>query len=178
MKNITLETTRLQMRPITIADTNALFRLYGDQKVMVSRKIGTLNRAKSDAELELLLNHWHRHGYGIFAVIEKESGQFIGECGLREIARDKDGIEISYGLFPSHWGKGYATEAATAMLDYGFLTLALPKIYGIAKATNTSSLKILSRFGMLPESEFSDGTAKIVRSMLTREDYLNLQRTS
>ncbi|OUR77094.1 hypothetical protein A9Q83_12835 [Alphaproteobacteria bacterium 46_93_T64] len=177
MEIFKLETERLAMRPMIASDTNTLFRLYGDPEVMASRKIGTLDRAKSDTELASILDHWRRRNFGLFAIIEKASGQFIGECGLREIKPDTDDIEISYGLYPSNWGYGYATEAASKMIEFGFATLALPKIYGIANSKNASSLKILQRFGMTYESDFTDGTSRIVRSSLTRDVYLNLQET-
>ena len=68
----------------------------------------------------------------------------IGYCGL-EYAKDSDFVDIRYGLTPKMWGKGYAFQAALAMLTYGFTTLKLQKIYGASVPKNSSSISVLNK---------------------------------
>ena len=81
-----LETERLRLRPFRASDGEALFRLYGDPAVMAIRKIGVQTRAGSDAQLAEILDHWARREFGLLAVLAREDGGFLGECGLREMA--------------------------------------------------------------------------------------------
>jgi len=166
----TLETERLHLRPFTAADGDALYTLYGDPRVMSIRKIGLQSRAQSDAQLREILQHWCQHGFGLFAAIEKADGTFLGECGLRHIAPDSDESELSYGLVPQAWGRGYATEAAAAALAHGLDELGLKTIYAIARADNFRSHRVMQKLGMRLVEEADKGETRIVRYAIHQPD--------
>ncbi len=96
------------------------------------------------------------------AVILKATGQLIGNCGIRMEAADAHVADIGYELDPGHWGHGYATEAARAILDFGFAELGVHRIWSWCIADNVSSARVLQRLGMqlegrLRENEYFKG---------------------
>jgi len=82
---------------------------------------------------------------GIFAVVEKASGRLIGHCGIRPIPDCR--IELLYAYDPNAWGKGYGTEAAKAVLDYGRENLEIDELIGVAYPENPSSIGIMRKLG-------------------------------
>jgi ribosomal-protein-alanine N-acetyltransferase len=164
----TLNTARLTLRPFNEGDRENIFTLYGDPEVMTIRKIGPQTRDQCDVQLQMILEHWSRLGFGLWAVMNRETGAFMGECGLRELHPKSEEIELSYGLTPEFWGKGFASEMAPAALSHGFSCLGLGVIYGLAKRHNHASLHILRKLGFRHQSELGDGENTVVRSILTK----------
>ncbi|UUX51126.1 GNAT family N-acetyltransferase [Nisaea acidiphila] len=144
-----IETVRLVLRRFIEADRAEMVRFYGDPEVMSIRKYGARGPEAASAAFDVLKRHWDEHGFGLYAVVEKESGGFCGECGLR-YADDGDAgeIELSYGLFPTFRGKGYATEAAKAARDAAMTVLELPLLVARSRGDNTGSHKVLEKLGM------------------------------
>lgn len=142
-----LETDRLTLRRFVEADRAEMIRFYGDPEVMAIRKYGPRNPEAASAAFDVLMRHWETHGFGLYAVLERETGAFCGECGLRHVDEGKD-IEISYGLFPFSRGKGYATEAATAARDVAMKVLELPELVAFSRGDNAVSHKVLEKLGM------------------------------
>jgi len=173
--NCALTTRRLRLRPFAPSDGDALFTLYGDPGVMAIRKIGTQSRDQSDRQLVAICAHWRRRGFGLWSVHDRATGSFVGECGLREFRPGTDDIELSYGLLPSVWGNGLASEAAAAVVDVGFRSLGLVRILGIASASNAVSLRVLLKLGFQTEPEFAgnplDRQPAVVRTALTSADW-------
>jgi RimJ/RimL family protein N-acetyltransferase len=147
----TLETERLTLRRFTDADRAEMIRYYGDPAVMGIRKFGPRPPAAASAAFDTLLAHWHDHGFGLMAGVERATGAFIGEIGLRWNEPPDLFVEISYGLYPPFRGKGYATEASAACLALGFETLGLERIVGRARGDNTISHRVLEKLGMTLE---------------------------
>ena len=85
-------------------------------------------------------------GYGLWLVYEKDSAGLIGTAGLRPL--DHLGLEIFYSLAPGSWGKGYATEAARAVLDHALGPLGLPEVLAEVDEGNTASIAVIERLGM------------------------------
>jgi len=88
-----------------------------------------------------------RHGYGRWKIISRETGECFGWCGLK-FHEGKNITDLGYRLFRRHWGKGIATEAAKAALEYGFQNLRLEKIVAHARKENLASLNVLKKCGM------------------------------
>ena len=162
-----LTSKRLILRPFLSEDGDLLFQLYGNDDVMAIRKIGTQSRQGSDEQLAIITDHWQRRGFGLWAVFDRESEAFMGECGLREENKIDDKVELSYGLLPQFWGGGLATEAAMAVLDFGIKTLGMKQIYAFAQKKNAASLHILSKFGFQHECDFDEDGDLITRTVLT-----------
>lgn len=163
MTTPTLTTARLDLRPFGLDDLADLIRLYADPRVMAIRKLGVQTQAQTGCHLDEMVAHWNLRGFGMWAVFAIGSGEFLGECGLRPVGPDDPAIELSYGLFPQHWGQGYAPEASAAVLHFGFVSAGLDEIVAIARADNERSHRVLERLGLTLILKTGDGHTGIVR---------------
>jgi RimJ/RimL family protein N-acetyltransferase len=148
-----LVTERLSLRRLTRDDLDLLHRLNSDPQVM--RYLGgPMDRARSEAMLnDRILGYYARHpGLGIWATLERSSGQCIGIHVLNHI-QGETFIQVGFVLFPQHWGRGYATEMAVALLRYGFTELALPLIVAITDLPNAESQRVLIKAGLRRQGE-------------------------
>lgn len=107
----------------------------------------------SDAETQEWLDRqqasYRRDGFGLWAVVLKESGEMIGQAGITWQDIDGERIpEVGYLLNRAHWGKGYALEAAIACKEYAFARLGFGEVYSIVRDTNIASIKVAIRNGM------------------------------
>jgi ribosomal-protein-alanine N-acetyltransferase len=166
-----LETERLLIRPFTDFDVPEVFAMRSDPEIM--RYIRTPHKDLEETRkwVKMLSSRWEKDGIGFCALIEKETGQFIGWCGLWQLA-ENDEIEVGYAIAKSHWGRGLASEAAASIVDYGFDELKLDKIVALAREENTPSRRVMEKLGM----EFGYiGTfygRQLVHYEITREDYV------
>jgi [ribosomal protein S5]-alanine N-acetyltransferase len=157
---IILETKRLLLRHLVMDDLNDLFALYSDPEIRQSFPEGVLNLEETKEELE-----WHMNGHpkypelGLWATVHKETGKFIGRCGL--LPWEIDGqleVEIAYLLDKSFWHQGLATEAAQGILQYGFEKLNLARLICLIDPENIASQRVAQRIGMTLEKRV-DGIA-------------------
>ncbi len=144
-----LETTRLRLRPFVADDLNELHRFWTDPDVR--RYLWddlTISRDQAEAEIVKSIESFNSRGFGFWSLFFKENNaDLIGFCGLRVFGAP-DEIEILYGIHPSHWRKGLATEAAEAILNFGFQVCRLPKIYAGADSPNSASFRVMEKLGM------------------------------
>lgn len=149
--NRQIETPRLVLRGFQMADVAALARLYGDDVIMRHMVPGR-GLARGEAETRARANvinfagHWRRHGFGVWAVTDRDSGHLLGQCGLRWVA-DAAVVELLYLLNKTTWGRGLATEAAAAALDHGFAAGRLSAVVGLTRPDNIASKRVLSKLG-------------------------------
>lgn len=156
---IQFESERLLYRPIGISDANALFEL--DSNPNVHQYLGN-NPVTSIDEVLGYINsiqqQYIHNGIGRFAAVRKETNEVIGWAGLKFITEPENNhvnfYDLGYRLQEKHWGKGYASEAAKAWLDYGFKEMNTQKIYASAHVDNLGSNTILQRIGMLKNGQF------------------------
>ncbi len=149
----TLVTERLALRRFTVADLDLLDALGRDPRVM--RYLGGVkDRAKTEAMLRVrILEYYDQHpGFGIWATLERASGQCVGFHVLNHIQGESD-IQVGYALFPDAWGKGYATEMTRALLRYGFAERHVPHIVAIANLDNLASHRVLLKAGLRRHGE-------------------------
>ena len=157
---VILETQRLLLRHLILGDLEELFALYNDPEIRRYFPEGVLSLEETREELE-----WHMHGHpdypelGLWATVYKETGKFIGRCGLLpwEI-EGKLEVEIAYLLDKNFWHQGLATEAANGILRYAFQTLELPRLICLIDPENIPSQKVAERIGMTLEKRV-DGIA-------------------
>ena len=147
--SILLRTQRLVLRRLRADDLDALAAVFGDPEVM--RHVGSRRQAWTRQEMRAALDraeaHWRERGFGPLAVVERAAGALIGEGGL-QLLEDGPDIELTYTLARVFWGRGYATEAATALLGWGFEGLRLERIVGVAYPENVASQRVLEKVGM------------------------------
>ena len=154
-------TERLTLRKITIDDIDNIFQLDSNPDVMKYVGVPPVKLKEESAKMiENIINQYKNNGTGRLAVIEKESNQFIGWCGIKLLTDKVNGFknvyELGYRFLPEFWGKGYATESALASLDLGFNQLNANKIYAYADIDNESSNHILTKLGFENKGVFLD----------------------
>ena len=116
-----------------------------------------------------VLGDYAQHGYGRFAVVYKETGQFIGFSGLKYLP-NLDEVDIGYRLAVPFWGKGLATESVEAVLKFGFETLKLKKIVGLAIPENTASVRVMEKMGFRFEKEIEEDGVMAYQYCLERTE--------
>lgn len=143
-----LETERLYLREFTIADTQNLIDLNSDPEV--TRYTGD-GPVKDLDEAKTLLTDiilpQYKNKIGRWAVHLKSTDEFIGWCGIKYLEELKE-FDLGYRFFKKHWGKGYATEAAKAVMSYGINVLKLNEIVARASVDNHNSIKVLEKVGL------------------------------
>ena len=144
-----LATPRLSLREFRVDDADDLYRLHRDPRVMRYIGNGSVGTRESVATtLERAARQYRNYpGLGIWPATERESGEFIGWFCLKYVPQTVE-IELGYRLLPEAWGYGYATEGASALLDYGFEVLGLFRIIGLTHPGNTASQRVLRKAGM------------------------------
>lgn len=137
----------MTLRPVSMDDLDALHRLWTHQDVRRFFWDGEeISTGRAEAAVREAIEGFERYGFGLW-VAEGEEGAILGFCGLRHLD-DGPHVEVLYGVAPSEWGRGLATEMASAMLRFGFDRAGLPVVVGIADAANTASRRVLEKAGM------------------------------
>ena len=147
---IILETERLILRHQVLSDLDDLWALY--QNPNITKYIPDAPRSRAEAQEEL---EWHMHGHpkhpelGLWATIHKETGKFIGRCGLLPwTIEGQYDVEVAYTLAQDHWGQGLGTEAAQGILQYGFEMLKLQRMICLIDPANIPSQRVAEKMGM------------------------------
>lgn len=143
-----LETERLILREMQPSDFDALCRIMQDEETMTAYE-GAFSDEEVQAWLDRQLERYRKWGFGLWAVILKENGAMIGQCGLTmQPWKGEEVLEIGYLFERAYWHRGYATEAARACRVYAFDTLNAKEICSIIRDTNTASQNVALRNGM------------------------------
>lgn len=178
-----LETERLTLRPLSLADLDDLAQFLSDRETM--RFIGgggPRTRYQARRTLERMVESYEARGYGQLGVVRKEDGMFLGRCGLLvwdlatwTITDDADGpveIEIGYLLGREHWGNGYATEAAVAVRDWALAELGLERLIALIYPANVRSIRVAEKMGMTAEDEIEIFGNRVTRYSLGKRPAL------
>lgn len=150
-----IESTRLFLRKMSQSDFNALCKILQDEEVMYAYE-GAFSDKEVQEWLDRQIMRYKTDGFGLYAVILKESGEVIGQCGLT--FQDFNGnqvLEVGYLFQKTYWHKGYATEAARACKEYAFTALDADEVYSIIRDTNIPSQKVAERNGMVRVGVFT-----------------------
>ncbi len=150
-----LETKRLILRRLTTDDLDALFALYRDPEVRKYFSEGTLTYEETKEELEWIINvYYGQYGFGLWATIHKETGKFMGRCGLLPwTIEQRPEVEVAYMLAKAYWGQGLGTEVAQAIVQYGFEQLHLSRLICLIDPENEASIKVAKKIGMTLEKD-------------------------
>jgi len=150
LPNKEIETVNLWLRRPLSDDVVSLRQLCKDEIVRQFLG-GVFSDEIIDRKIAFLIDHWAQHGFGQWVVCGREL-QVAGICGLHH---SEDGIELSYMFFPIFWGRGWASEAANACLDFGFNILKLQSIIAITQEANQKSCHLLEKTGMHHKANLS-----------------------
>ena len=147
-EEIILETERLALRRLRRADYADLCLMLKDEEVMYAYEHAFEDWEAADW-LDRQLMRYEKYGFGLWAVILKESGELIGQCGLTmQEAGEREVLEVGYLFRKDFWHCGYALEAAAACRDYAFEKLGAEEVYSIIRDTNAPSRVVAERNGM------------------------------
>jgi RimJ/RimL family protein N-acetyltransferase len=142
-----IETERLVLSPMTIGDLEAYVELHADPEVI--RFLGAMDRPLAVSRLESDARLWDERGHGLFKITHRKDGRFVGRVGLKYWPQF-DETEVGWTLRREEWGQGFATEAATACVDWGFKELPVPYLTSCIAPDNTRSIAVAERLGMAP----------------------------
>jgi ribosomal-protein-alanine N-acetyltransferase len=187
-----LETERLLLRELTLADLDGLATMYADPAVRRFFPEGTLTYEETKEELGWFIDvHYARYGFGLWATILKRSGALIGRCGLLPwtIVPAETGViglepsdvdpppagnlevEVAYLLAEPYWGKGLATEASRAVVAYAFGHLHIDRLICLFEPDNVASANVARKIGMTYETDVElDGELLPLYSMTRDSD--------
>lgn len=144
-----LETQRLILRRVSVDDAEFILQLLNEpsfRKNIGDKGVRSIGDAIQYIETGPVASY-DRFGFGIYLVVLKESGESIGICGLikRESLAD---VDVGFAFLPSFWSKGYAIEAASAVVSYGKQVFGLGRIVAITTPDNAGSIKVLEKLGL------------------------------
>lgn len=151
MKN-PIETERLILRELTLSDAEGMFELDSNPNVHLFLGNNPVKNIQESIDMiENIQKQYVNFGIGRWAVVLKETNEFIGWSGIKyitsEINNHKNFYELGYRFIEKHWGKGYASEAGKAFVAYAFNEMKVDALYAYADAGNENSRKILEKLG-------------------------------
>ena len=143
-----LETKRLFLREMTQEDFASLCKILMDEEVMYAYE-GAFSMEEAQEWLDRQIARYKEYGFGLWAVVLKETGTMIGQCGIT-MQNFKNGqiMEVGYLFQKEYWHQGYASEAAIACKEYAFDKLNAKEVFSIIRETNTASQNVAKRNGM------------------------------
>lgn len=147
-KNCVLETKRLVLRELTPDDFNSLCNILQDDETMYAYE-GAFDDKMVCDWLNKQIARYEKYGFGLWAVILKSTGEFIGQCGVTvQDWKCKQVFEVGYLFQKEFWHKGYATESAIACKEYAFKKLGADMVCSIIRDNNIPSQNVAKRNGM------------------------------
>ncbi|GAB0166913.1 GNAT family N-acetyltransferase [Lysinibacillus sp. CTST325] len=150
-------TKRLYLRKMKMADAHILFNIWSDPEVTKFMNITNFTHEEQAKEMIELFDELTEERKAIrFTIIEKESNEIIGSCGFNSIDEVNASAEIGYDLAKAYWGKGYAPESISALIDYAFTTLNINRIEAKIEPGNINSIKVVEKLNFTFEGTFQE----------------------
>lgn len=156
MNEVKIETERLILRMWREEDLESYAEMCADPEVM--RYLASKPMTKSEAwrNMAMVIGHWHLRGFGMFAVEERATRELVGRVGPW-LPDGWPGLEVGWSLRSKFWGRGFATEAARASINYAFTELDQPHVISLIHPENAASIRVAERLG-----ETVEGATEIV----------------
>jgi RimJ/RimL family protein N-acetyltransferase len=145
---ITLETERLHLRMWKPGDFEPYVQIFAEPAIGQFLEVNgqPLNRHEAWRSLAVQIGHWHLHGFGMFAVVERSTGDFVGRIGALQPEGWPD-FELGWALSTRYWGRGYATEAVQACIRWAFSDLQKLHLISVIDPDNANSIRVAERVG-------------------------------
>lgn len=147
MPAVPIETDRLLLRPMELGDLDEFFALHAEPDV--TRFIRPLDREAARERIQRDEREWQDRGHGMLAILDRESGAFLGRCGLKYWSQFEE-TELGWVLRRSAWGQGYAAEAARSCVEWGLSEFDVPYLTAMINPENTRSIRVAERLGLAP----------------------------
>lgn len=153
-KTFLIETNRLRLRELNDNDILPLYEILSDPETMKYYP-APYNLGGAEGWINKSRNSYRENGFGLWAIVLKSDEIFIGQCGITYTDIDGENLpEIGYHLNKNFWNQGFATEAASAVLNYGFKNLKIKKIFIHTWVKNVPSIRIAEKIGMMKIKEY------------------------
>ena len=174
-----IETERLILREYKMEDFDGLFELLSDPETM-QHYPKPYDADGTRRWLNWSLDNYEKYGFGLWAMELKETGEFLGDCGLTLQNIDGESLpEIGYHIHKRHWRQGFGSEAARAVRDWAFEHTDYNCLYSYMKYTNVASYSTAASCGMKKKKEYPDKEDGILYVYaITREEWEKLQRAA
>ena len=151
---VILETKRLLLRELEPEDRKDLAEILQDPQVMHAYE-HEFTDDDVQAWLDRQQERYRRDGFGLWAVVRRDTGEMVGQAGLTlQPYQDSQVLEVGYLLKRRHWHQGYAAKAAEGCKRYAFEKLGQRAVYSVIKADNAASIRVAERIGMEKADEF------------------------
>lgn len=168
---VRLETERLVIRSFKPDDAEGFHKTLGDERVMGRIPGGVSPSADvTGKRIGRIMEHEEKFGFSLMAIIEKETGEIVGNCGLILVEGEGPEIEVSYDIAYDRWNRGYATEAADRVVRWGFEEKGLKRILAMTYPEHHASIKIIKKLGMRKRGIEKHYGHQLVVFELSRED--------
>lgn len=154
-----MNTERLVLRKMEVADSEMLFQLWSDPLVTRFMNIERFTSETQATEMIQLFNQLHRDNQAIrYSIFNKETNELIGSCGFNYVDYENAKAEVAYDISRNFWRRGFASEAVSSLLHHAFSAMGLNRIEAKVDPDNTNSIKLLRRLnfqfeGTLRQSE-------------------------
>jgi RimJ/RimL family protein N-acetyltransferase len=156
-----LRTERLILRRWQVTDLAPFARINSDPDVVQFLGSAPLSETDTRALMDRIEEHWKKWGYGLWALDLSKDARMIGFIGLTHHKWYPDDVEIGWRLDPAYWGRGLATEGATAALDHGFTILRIDRVISVIHRDNLASRRVAEKIGLTlwkETNEFEDSS--------------------
>lgn len=167
--DIVVETERLLLRKWNDEDAARVGQIYAKPEVMEFIPGGVWSANRTARAIARMRELDSEHGFGFYPVVVKDLGKVIGHCGLGLLEQTPE-IEVAYILDSPYWGRGYATEAARAIMTHAFLRLNISRIVAVAFPENARSIGVMRSVGMTPVGLARHFGAMLVKYEATKEE--------
>jgi [ribosomal protein S5]-alanine N-acetyltransferase len=166
-----IKTERLKLRPLTMDDIDALHQIWTDpgvRKYLWDDEV--ISREETALVIKKSMEYFRARGFGLCGVTELDDNKMIGFCGYW-FFHEPPQLELLYGIITDQWGKGFAPEAANAMLQYGFENLGFHEVLASTDGANLASVRVMEKLGLsFSKRKESNGLDTIFYS-LKREEF-------
>lgn len=154
-----ITTSRFILRPIELGDLSGMFELDNSSLVhtyLQDQIVTTLDQVVQ--VIEFIQNQYIENGIGRWAIIDKQTNEFIGWAGLKLVTEQTNGhinfYDLGYRLIPKYWGKGIASEVSLQWVNYAFNQLDIQNLYAMADSNNIASCRVLEKTGFRCSEQF------------------------
>lgn len=165
-----LETERLILRPMNESDIEDVYKMRRDDEIMRFIREPVMSRKEAEDWINMISSRWAKDEIGFCSVIERASGKFAGWCGLWQLKENNE-IEVGYAIAKNFWKKGYASEAAEAVLNYAFNGLGLKTVVAVARPENAGSRRVMEKIGMKFDYIGKFYERDLVHYSITKEEF-------
>ncbi len=168
-----LETDRLQLRQFRYEDVDRAADIFSNPHVMRYVSSGVQTKEQTKTRIELFLKGWEERGFGIWAIVHKQTDQLMGRGGLVYLDGTPE-VELGYLLDQPYWNQGFATEFSCAALRFGFEQINLDRIVAIAQPANIASQRVMQKVGMTFEKTAHYYKTDVVYYAISKHEFYKL----